>query len=1295
MPLSAPLRSVVALLACLLVGVTGFHLSELVVSMTYGSIRGLTMKPKYADLDSVGIFLGIPYAAPPVGHLRFMPPMSPLSWSGIRRADKMPPVCPQKLPNIKNRRQALKNMPEGRYKYLTRLLPHLQEQNEDCLFLNVYTPLEALENKRQLPVIVFIHGESYEWNSGNPYDGSVLASYGKVVVVTVNFRLGILGFLRPTLKTSGIGNFGLVDQMAALQWVKDNIKGFGGDPNNVTLFGHGTGAALANLLLMSPVTQGKNSLFRRAILMSGSALSRWTMTWNPSKYTIQVAREMNCPLTDQNDELVQCLRSKSVEELLSVSLHMPAFSTPFGPIIDNITVEGDPSVTMDSATAAFGRYGLLYGVTRSECYNMFSSEDVKRGMSEERRNRLLRAYGSSNFDEADHGAIHGEELPYVFGAPLVDGISHFPKTYTREEVFLSELIMTQWTNFAKRGDPNLPTPQGYLSPGANLNWYENLKTLWPGYEKDHRKYLHLDNMVVVKSHYRSEKMRFWNSFVPQLERSHFPTEPTSPYPPPQVTLYPTVPPIFINGLLTTAPTSTPSRPKPKPTYFSKPGGKIKGEPFSPKWPEELPKSSEPTPSTSPPVYAGTPISIVILVGICIMFINCFAMAGVYYQRDKLRYEAQQGKNSTKSKKAEPSNEYNLGAPTPTSSAAAASDTATTGQKDRRRRSSSRKKSSATAPDRGVDSAKESISRVSSTSRVSSVSRDSSMKRKNVTQLENTNRNTVKNVKNAAKSSSKPTHKRNKSETPSIYSEISRGPNVIVHMDAEGHVSKRGALVKFNTMEGITPKSLMKSNTSIASKTSGKSITSRASVKSTASRTSIKSTLSEKPLKKNASCQSLPTAEYSWGITKEMTITRDDPEGSRGDEEHSRKNTAVANIQKMNYPKVLPDVPSNSSTLPKARPPPPPRSTSLTSKDIKEIEAKVQVVRRKKSISRRDASTDSCDLSGVEIIYNLEDKTHSSPTLGSVAPNFEPSSKVQNRKSDGATDYGRSKLKMEFGRPDVADGYCIYDKSPSPSEVTATVSTYSINTTPQRYVAYDSRTPRGPLATFGKGLAPIIYTSGTSTTGPVTTTYGATGDYGRTTGTGGVLYGSSGHLPSYSNAAGVTQCAHKVLSTATAPAFVESSPSSSRSCSRVTQGVGSSSSSTPSLVSPAVHEPKSSLTQLNNTHLYDASEGTGTIKRKKSLKSGASTQTGPLIEVEKGDKPLKSALKQISAYDKPKGNITSTGGGLGSEFDLLNTHGSTGIISKKGGRVTASNTKARAKGTSENSSPTSKHDPPLK
>ncbi|XP_069986301.1 putative inactive carboxylesterase 4 [Penaeus vannamei] len=147
-------------------------------------------------------------------------------------------------------------MSRGRLSTLKYYLPVLRRQSEDCLYLNLYVPdADSSTEKVAYPVVVYVHGESYEWGSASLYDGSVLAALGRLIVVTINYRLGILGFFNPNVDPLGratVANYGLMDQLAALHWVQENIVRFGGDPGHVTVMGHGTGAACLNFLVISP-----------------------------------------------------------------------------------------------------------------------------------------------------------------------------------------------------------------------------------------------------------------------------------------------------------------------------------------------------------------------------------------------------------------------------------------------------------------------------------------------------------------------------------------------------------------------------------------------------------------------------------------------------------------------------------------------------------------------------------------------------------------------------------------------------------------------------------------------------------------------------------------------------------------------------------------------------------------------------------------------------------------------------------------------------------------------------------
>src|SRR5262245_45730118 len=213
-----------------------------IVQTAQGAVRGLWE-------DQVAVFRGIPYAEPPVGTLRFRPPVRRGRWDGVRDASHFGHIAPQTDESALDAASLPRGVPTG----------------DDCLNLNVWTPTLGTAS---LPVLVWIHGGSFMWGSGSvpSYDGSAFARNG-IVVVTINYRLNAAGFLyvdgRP-----GAGGFGLLDQMLALQWVQENIRSFGGDPNRVTIAGESAGGFSVGHLCAAPAARG---LFHRAISQSGGA----------------------------------------------------------------------------------------------------------------------------------------------------------------------------------------------------------------------------------------------------------------------------------------------------------------------------------------------------------------------------------------------------------------------------------------------------------------------------------------------------------------------------------------------------------------------------------------------------------------------------------------------------------------------------------------------------------------------------------------------------------------------------------------------------------------------------------------------------------------------------------------------------------------------------------------------------------------------------------------------------------------------------------------------------------------
>ncbi|XP_034231440.1 neuroligin-1 [Thrips palmi] len=323
-----------------------------------------------------------------------MPPVTPSMWKTPRLCDAFSPVCPQRAPSIGNRTEALLEFPRGRLVYLEKLLPLLANQSEDCLYMNIYVPQEADFDSPTLPTVVYVHGESYEWNSGNPYDGSVLAAHGRLIVITLNFRLGILGFLKTGAKSSAQGNFGLMDLVAALHWLRENLPAFGGDPQRVTLMGHGTGAALANVVAVSPVAK---ELLHRVVLLSGCALSPWALQRDPLAVKRRVAEQTGCHGDLLEDDLAPCLRARPLHQLLAVRLDPPRFLPGFAPFVDGAVLLGAGSTSLGdlgggAELADFPTRDLMFGLTTTESYLDLSAQDLEFGFNETRRDRILRTY---------------------------------------------------------------------------------------------------------------------------------------------------------------------------------------------------------------------------------------------------------------------------------------------------------------------------------------------------------------------------------------------------------------------------------------------------------------------------------------------------------------------------------------------------------------------------------------------------------------------------------------------------------------------------------------------------------------------------------------------------------------------------------------------------------------------------------------------------------------------------------------------------------------------------------------
>ncbi|XP_029609850.1 neuroligin-2a isoform X2 [Salmo trutta] len=659
------------------------------VTTNYGKLRGLKKDLNNEILGPVEQYLGVPYATAPIGDRRFQPPEAPGSWQEIRNATAFAPVCPQNvhgvLPEIM--------LPVWFTDNLDVAASYIQNQSEDCLYLNVYVPTEDgpltkkhdestmnrprdedIRDRRKKPVMLFIHGGSYMEGTGNMFDASVLAAYGNVIVVSMNYRLGVLGFLS-TGDQSAKGNYGLLDQIQALRWLNENIGHFGGDPERITIFGSGAGASCVNLLILSHHSEG---LFQRAIAQSGSAISSWSVNYQPLKYTKILARKVGCSHSE-TAELVDCLRKKNFRELVDQDIQPARYHIAFGPVVDGDVVPDDPEILMQQGE--FLNYDILIGVNQGEGLKFVDDSEDNDGISaaafdytisnfvdnlygypegkdilretikfmytdwadrdngDMRRKTLLALFTDHQWvapavataklhaefqspvyfytfyhhcqtetrpEWAD--AAHGDEIPYVFGVPMIGATDLFPCNFSKNDVMLSAVVMTYWTNFAKTGDPNLPVPQDTKFIHTKPNRFEEV--IWTKFNSKDKQYLHIGLKPRVRDNYRANKVAFWLELVPHLHSLHDEFPPTTRLPPGS-----------------TRPPGVPWKPKPRTT----------GHPY-PTFPDPV----EPYGSERPrlDLFPGdtrdysTELSVTVAVGASLLFLNILAFAALYYKRDK-------------------------------------------------------------------------------------------------------------------------------------------------------------------------------------------------------------------------------------------------------------------------------------------------------------------------------------------------------------------------------------------------------------------------------------------------------------------------------------------------------------------------------------------------------------------------------------------------------------------------------------------------------------------------------------
>ena len=403
------------------------------------TIEGGLVQGVLTDSTNVMVYKGIPYAAPPTGELRWKKPQPVVAWDGVKIADKWGPAAMQ----AKHQ--------EGQFYTTEFYWEGDPEMSEDCLYLNVWAPAATVGNtEAKLPVAMWIHGGAYSGGYGYEVtmDGDDWAQHG-VILVTINYRLGILGFLsHPLLSAEDAdhtsGNYGTYDQAAALKWIHNNIAQFGGDPNNITVFGQSAGAQSVKTMVTSPETKG---LVAKAIIQSIGGIGEAI-----SSASAEDAEKLGKDIMDAGGlTTLEQMRAASYDELsAAISKYMMEKKTyvMLAPHIDGKLLPTDFSTAAMKNEISDVPY--MIGHTANDIFPLGDSE---RRLCEVRDSiGSYKAYNYS-FNRAlpgdSAGAFHSSELWFMFHT-----LKNSWRPFTAGDYKLSDKMIDYWTNFAKTGNPN-------------------------------------------------------------------------------------------------------------------------------------------------------------------------------------------------------------------------------------------------------------------------------------------------------------------------------------------------------------------------------------------------------------------------------------------------------------------------------------------------------------------------------------------------------------------------------------------------------------------------------------------------------------------------------------------------------------------------------------------------------------------------------------------------------------------------------------------------------------------------
>ncbi|XP_059120197.1 liver carboxylesterase-like isoform X2 [Peromyscus eremicus] len=529
-------------LLLLLLQVHGQDSSNPIRNTHTGQVRGSLV---YVKDSEVGVysFLGIPFAKPPVGPLRFAPPEAPEPWSGVRDGTSEPAMCLQT------------DMINYQVTKERKMIVPPISMSEDCLYLNIYTPAHAHESSN-LPVMVWIHGGGLIMGMASMHDGSILAATEDIVIVSIQYRLGILGFFS-TGDQQARGNWGYLDQVAALRWVQQNIAYFGGNPGRVTIFGVSAGGTSVSSLVVSPMSKG---LFHRAIMQSGVALLPDLISEKSDVVYTVMANLSGCEAKD-SEALVHCLRDKTEAEILAINqvftiisgvvdgVFLPRHprellaSVDFHPVPSIIGIDSDECGW--GVPLFMGLDHIIKNITRETLPAVLKSRAAQMMLPPECSDLLMEEYMGDVQDpqtlqaqfrelmedfmfvipalqiahfQCSHAPVyfyefqyqpsfikhkhvrpshvradHGDHLSFVFGSDFWG----MKVDFTEEEKLLNKRMMKYWANFARHGNPN--------SKGLPY---------WPELVHDEQ-YLKLDIHPAVGRALKARKLQFWTKILPQ------------------------------------------------------------------------------------------------------------------------------------------------------------------------------------------------------------------------------------------------------------------------------------------------------------------------------------------------------------------------------------------------------------------------------------------------------------------------------------------------------------------------------------------------------------------------------------------------------------------------------------------------------------------------------------------------------------------------------------------------------------------------------------------------------------